>query len=128
DQRTRPVLCHALARGGLKKCAHRARWLDEGQTPGARSPRLYRLFEFLEAGTGAAGVAPLGRVPGRINLNTVWDPETLQAIADPQPANYFRPADVDLLFRRFLYDPADSTPGDLRRTPPLIPGGADRPL
>ena len=33
-------------------------------------------------------------MPGKINLNTVWDPETLLALCDPQPGNHFTAADV----------------------------------
>jgi hypothetical protein len=116
------------ADGQVVKFGQRAPWLDEGRAPGGPSHRLYRLFEFLEAGTGAAGVAPEGRVPGRINLNTIWDPETFRAICDPQPANAFTSADVDQLFTQFLYDPTNAVPGPMRRTPGLVPGGADRPF
>jgi hypothetical protein len=106
----------------------RAPWLDEGRAPGGPSHRLYRLFEFLDVGTGAAGVAAEGRVPGRINLNTVWDPEPFRAVCDPQVANCFGAGDVDQLFARTLYDPTNAVPGPGRRTAGLIPGGADRPL
>src|SRR5262249_46159847 len=46
---------------------------------------LYRVFEFLETGCRAGGVAAGERIPGRINLNTVWDPEIFQALCDAQP-------------------------------------------
>src|SRR5262249_56241201 len=94
-QRTQRFLCPDPTTGELMKFGPRAPWLDEGQMPGDASHRLYRLFEFLEAGTGAAGVAPLGRVPGRVNLNTVRDPQTPQANPDPQPANHLPPAHAD---------------------------------
>jgi hypothetical protein len=88
--------------------------------------RLYRVFEFFRA-----GLRPLGpetdRVAGKINLNTVWDPETLLALADPQPANHFTDADV--------YNPADprdpnTVYGRLLalRTPDGVPGPSDRPF
>jgi hypothetical protein len=114
--------------GQVVKFNHRAPWLDEGRAAGAASHRLYRLFEFLDVGTGAAGVAPAGRVPGRINLNTVWDPETLRAICDAQPANYFRGSDVDQLFAQFLYDPTGTVSGPGRRTQGPVPGAGDRPF
>jgi hypothetical protein len=47
-----------------------------------QSHRLYRLFEFLECGDRAYGVDGWGRIPGRVNINTIWDPEPLQAILD----------------------------------------------
>ncbi len=34
------------------------------------------------------------RVPGKINLNTIWDAETLLALCDPQPSNVFTKAEV----------------------------------
>jgi hypothetical protein len=51
--------------------------LTAGQTH-----RLYRLFEFLECGDRAYGVNGLGRIPGKVNINTIWDPEILQALID----------------------------------------------
>jgi hypothetical protein len=107
--------------------AHRAPWLDEGQSAG--SSRLYRLLEFLRAGAAPAGVAAGGRVPGKVNINTVWDPEILLALCDPQPANSFRDADVNNLFLNFLYDGRTDAPDSpLRRTWGLIPGDGDRPF
>ncbi|MBL8821144.1 MAG: hypothetical protein JNJ77_01055 [Planctomycetia bacterium] len=57
-----------------------------------------------------------GRQPGRINLNTIWDIETFQALADAQPMNsfsnvtipplpappYFDDNKVDSVFHRLL--------------------------
>ena len=58
------------------------------------------------------------RVPGRINLNTVWDEETLQALCDAQPGNQFTTADVHHLFQQLLKS----------RTPLGWPGPNDRPF
>jgi hypothetical protein len=99
---------------------HLVPWFDPGN-------RLYRLFEFLTAGPRPAGVSPGGRVPGKVNLNTIWDPETLLALCDPGPSNHFTAADV--------YNP--SNPGDPNtvygrlmalRTPVGAPGPDDRPF
>lgn len=75
---------------------HRAPWFDNGA-------RLYRVFEFLEtwnrsAGMGAwPGPAPTAgalrhfvnqRVAGKVNINTIWDPEPFLAIADPQATDF----------------------------------------
>jgi hypothetical protein len=66
-------------------------WFDTNPTPGLPNPstltagqthRLYRLFEFLECGDRAFGVNGLGRIPGKVNINTVWDPEVIQALVD----------------------------------------------
>ncbi len=52
-------------------------------TPGGQnSHRLYRLFEYLECGDRAFGVNGLGRIPGKVNINTIWDAEILQALID----------------------------------------------
>jgi hypothetical protein len=107
---------------------HTADWFDPGR-------RIYRALEFLTAGCRVAGAAgaPGGRVPGKINLNTVWDPETLLALCDPQPGNNFRDADV--------YLPPGIGPGydyvndpqtifwrmAARRTPGLLTGGGPGP-
>jgi len=66
---------------------HRAPWFDQ-------TTRLYRVFELLETYNRAAGVAPGGRVPGRVNINTVWDMETFLGLCDAQPSNYFYFADL----------------------------------
>lgn len=91
---------------------HYVPWFDQTR-------RLYRLFEFLEAYNGVSGVSPInGRVPGKININTLWDLPTPQqtppypaqnlmtlAIADP-PANpnnpYFTALNVSTIFQRLL--------------------------
>ncbi len=96
---------------------HRAPWFD----PGAR---IYRILEFLETHDRAAGIATLqpgGRVPGKVNINTIWDAETFRALCDAQTSNYFTPAQVDVIFRQLLTlrTPNFSTSG---------PGPTDRPF
>jgi hypothetical protein len=54
-----------------------------------QSSRLFRVFEFLEAHPRNIGVAAGGRIPGLLNINTIWDQEILAALADPQLANNF---------------------------------------
>jgi hypothetical protein len=75
--------------GTLQNYQHRAPWFDEdlASSPGSNSHFLYRLFEFLETGNRAAGMTPGGRVPGKVNINTIWDPEILLALADAQLGN-----------------------------------------
>lgn len=108
-------LLHEFISTSGGKFHHRVPWFDP-------SNRLYRLFEFLETGDRASGVVPAGRIPGKINLNTVWDPETFLAVCDPQPANRYTDADVMAMFWRMIRT----------RTPGLLAGGgqglADRPF
>jgi hypothetical protein len=59
------------------------------------------------------------RTLGKINLNTVWDEETFQALCDAQPSNRFNPADVAAIFRRLK---ASRTVGG------ETPGPGDRPF
>ncbi|MCI0461853.1 MAG: hypothetical protein L0Z62_33295 [Gemmataceae bacterium] len=115
--------------GQVRKFGQRAPWLDDGRAPGAPSARLYRLLEFLETGSRAAGVAAGGRRAGKINLNTVWDPETLRALWDAQASNSFPKIEADRIFEQFLYDQRPtSMPNPLRRTQGLIPSAEDRPF
>jgi hypothetical protein len=94
----------------------RVPWFDEDN-------RLYRLFEFLRAGQAPT----TDRVAGKVNINTVWDPETLLALCDPQPGNHFtdadiynhaNPADLNTVYGRLL----------ALRTPGCKPGPSDRPF
>jgi hypothetical protein len=43
-----------------------------------------------------------GRVPGRININSVRTPEVILAAADAQPVNHFTDADVSDFFNRMI--------------------------
>src|SRR5262249_53523471 len=62
--------------------SHQAPWLDQTR-------RIFRAFELLETGNLAAGNTVNGRIPGKININTIFDPEPLLAITDPQSSNNF---------------------------------------
>jgi hypothetical protein len=95
-----------------KRFNHLAPWFDE-------SHRLYRLFELLETPDRTAGTAgKSGRVAGKVNLNTVWDSETLLALCDPQSANSFTASDVTAIFSQL----------QTLRTPNGSPGANDRPF
>src|SRR5262249_32785901 len=50
-------------------------------------------------------------------VNTIWDPEILLALCDPQDSNYFTAQDVQAIFRQLL----------LRRTPNALSGGGPGP-
>jgi len=105
---------------------HYVPWFDQ-------SRRLYRFFEMVDTRNAAAGVSPInGRVPGKININTLWDnpttnPQIYQAVADPPPtaANADNPnfttANVTAAFQSLL---TARTPG--LATPAL--SGLDRPF
>jgi hypothetical protein len=99
---------------------HRAFWFDEdlagaGQTT---SHRLYRFFEFVEAGTRLQWSPMGGRVPGKINLNTVWDQETFNALCDAQAANQFSQTAVNNIWGQMTSS----------RTPGGTPGANDNPF
>src|SRR5262249_10518789 len=58
---------------------------DQGSFTLPGSPTVY---------TWSSGVSSVGRRPGKVNINTVWDPEILQALFDSQTSNYFSINDV----------------------------------
>jgi len=106
--------------GAITPFGQRVPWFDE-------SNRLYRIFGFLRAGQQALGTPPIDRVAGKVNINTIWDPETLLALCDPQPGNHFTDAEV--------YNPANpQDPSTIYgrllalRTPGGAPGPNDRPF
>jgi hypothetical protein len=110
--------------GKLTPFNHRAAWFDEdlvGTNP-PLSHRLYRSLEFLEAARNETiGLGPIAvsvRQPGKINLNTVWDEETFQALCDAQPSNGFNKAVVSSIFQQLR---KSRTVGD-------APGPGDRPF
>jgi hypothetical protein len=110
-QLTHRFLSRDRLNGPPKAFNHRVPWFDQ-------SNRLYRVFEFLQTHDRMAGVSPGGRIPGKVNVNTVWDRETFRALCDPQPANHFTTADVDAVYARLA----------ALRTPEGVPGSADRPF
>ena len=42
------------------------------------------------------------RIPGKININTIWDPEILMALCDPQPSNAFTETQIGHVFKQLL--------------------------
>jgi hypothetical protein len=97
--------------GNTQKFTHRAPWFD----PNAR---IYRLFEFLEGGCPIQWVGTGSRTVGKININNVWDADTLMALCDPKPNNFFTSANVTTMFQNMLTS----------RTPGGSPGANDRPF
>jgi hypothetical protein len=104
----------------ILKLTRNGAWFDQ-------TSRLYRFLEFVEVfdraygmpadgafGQGTAtvtvngvqynfpynyGISSIGRRPGRVNINTVWDLEILNALLDPQTSNYFTASDI----QNFIY-------------------------
>jgi hypothetical protein len=106
--------------GAIIPFGQRVPWFDEDN-------RLYRIFEFLQAKSPSNNSAPTERVAGRVNINTIWDPETLLALCDPQPSNHFTESDI--------YNPTDPLDPNTvygrvltLRTPEGAPGSSDRPF
>ena len=65
------------------------------------------------------------RVPGKVNLNTIWDPETLLALCDPQAANSFTTRDVGDVFLKLM---RSRSPGYNFLAGTGGPGPFDRPF
>jgi hypothetical protein len=67
-----------------------ADWTDQA-APAGQSTRLYRFFEMVETASRLPGAAVGGRIPGRININTlaIDAPEVFLAMCDAQPGNCF---------------------------------------
>jgi hypothetical protein len=64
-------------------------WYDE-------TTRLYRVFEFFETRDRLAGFTDGQRTTGKININTIWDEQTFQALCDAQKGNSFTGSDSGL--------------------------------
>jgi len=80
--------------------------------------RLFRGFEFLTVRPRGVSMSTNSRIPGRININNIWDKETFLALCDKQAANAFTPTDVDTIWMQMMSS----------RSPSGFPTGADRPF
>jgi hypothetical protein len=81
--------------GANPNYGHLVPWTDQ-------TNRLYRIFEFLEAHDRAAGMTAGGRLAGKININTIWDQETFNALCDQQTSNHFTAADVNQVYQSMI--------------------------
>ena len=99
---------------------HLARWTNG-------SGRLYRFFEFATTGSLQAGYSLGGRVPGKININTMGpsDWEIFFAICDAQQGNsFYNGATTDTAVIRPIFNQiiAERSPGAGN-----VPAAGDRP-
>jgi hypothetical protein len=72
---------------------HRAAWFTQNE-------RLYRLLEFVETRPATGWGAPGGRVPGKLNINTLNDPAVFRAFVNAQLGNAFTEAQADQVFAK----------------------------
>jgi hypothetical protein len=121
---TMPNINHQVKQG------HRAPWYDTVDNGlSGRSALIYRALEYLETGPLASGVNAGGRIPGKININALWDPQVFEALCDPQGPTGSIPltqAQVDALFQAILIS---RTPNLGTPSPPNPPfGPTDKPF
>jgi hypothetical protein len=117
----KPHLLTQMFVNGAGTYQHRAPWFDEDLLkagPANTSHRLYRFFDYAEGGNRFQRCPIGGRMPGKININTIWDPETFNAMGDYQGINLFTQAGVTGVYNRMT---ASRTPGG-------SPGAADAPF
>jgi hypothetical protein len=104
--------------GSGKAFGHRAPWTSD------QTSRLYRFLELVATANRANGIASGGRVPGKININMIWDKETFEALCDAQAGNLFTQTQVDNLFNALI--PQRSPTGD--GSGGFMPGASDQPF
>jgi hypothetical protein len=78
SQLTQLFMSGGAAPNATTPFAHQAPWTNQ-------ATRLYRFLEFIETATRTPLVEAGGRLPGKVNINTLWDTEILDALLDPQP-------------------------------------------
>jgi hypothetical protein len=94
-----------LPTGPSRRLAYTANWLDVPDaympaapppTPPTNSTFLLRALDYLRPGPYTEGMPSGGRVPGRVNINTIprQSPQTMLAVADVGEANRFTQQDV----------------------------------
>src|SRR5262249_20549364 len=106
-------------------------WLDHGVAPGQQGGYLYRALGLLRSPTPILGLGMGGRVPGKININTIFNQEVFNAICDAQAGiNRFQQSPVgtagtvDQAWNKLVSDPVTGRqPGGLQQI-----GPNDRPL
>jgi hypothetical protein len=119
-QGTDPNTGKPLAQG---KFQHRAPWFQSTpQSSYTQAPQsgtmLYRALEFFEGGIRPQWSPPGARTPGKININTIWDSDTWQALCDQWPINFFQAQGVNNVYTAMINS----------RTPNGVPGPNDNPF
>jgi hypothetical protein len=96
---------------------HQAPWFDN-------SSRLYRFLEFVQTPPRQTGTT--ARIPGKINVNNIWDFPIFNALCDPQVGSHFTASDVNTIFFKQLV--ASRNPGGIRPgSPTPYPSGMPSP-
>jgi hypothetical protein len=112
--------------------AFTANWLDQFTPPNPnQSTFLWRALDFLRTSPPLDGLAVGTRVPGRININTIFAPEILEAIIDPPTPS--GPVDYRFAGNRFTLADAQAAwqnlfVGPMGRTPTMRIDGNNRPF
>jgi hypothetical protein len=106
------------AMGTSGTTAHQAPWFSNAS-------RLYRFFDFVQTLPRGAGITT--RVPGKININTIWDQEIFNALCDPPASGngpHFSATDVSTAWQNLL---SLRNPGNSGANP-SIPVGSPGPF
>jgi hypothetical protein len=74
----------ATAAGGLPASG----WTDDAH-------RLHRALALLDTRSKMMGIPQGGRMPGLVNINTIWNQAIWNAICAPDPSNFFTQTDVN---------------------------------
>lgn len=86
---TQPVLHSHVAAWTDKQFLNPASPMPPTITVSGNQTRLYRALELLKVKPWSYAMPIGGRVPGKININMVSDPNVLLALADPQSGDFF---------------------------------------
>ena len=78
-----------------KKFQHLADWSSNGS-------RLHRALALLETRSLTVGMGTGGRIPGRVNVNTIWDEAVFQSVCDADGSNSFTTNDVTAIWNKLL--------------------------
>ncbi len=88
-----------------------ARWFDP-------TTRLHRFLEFVQTAPRTNGVHAGGRIPGKVNINTMMDPAVFSAVCDAQAGNRFNDTQVQNVFQMLMAQRSPSiTSGNPFSTP-----------